>query len=221
MVQDRFPIDLLLEPPADVLTPLLAGWLGLSRDPRSGPPSIRLPSTLAAGLATLAGWPGAFRQNRLRSIAEVDAVAGLGRFLEDRQGHVFWGFALADDDLADPRVWVESDLDGRRIADPRLSRFLLKMTLLELVLQGCDRRATPAEPGPFTLPSDPPVPRPPTADDLVGDLTRLVALGPLTWPTTCWFYVGPGELAMSMDGITGRRDWAWRAGRPQVPAAIG
>ncbi len=221
MTVDRFPLDLLLEPPPDVLARLLTGWLGLSRDPRSGPPSIRLPAALASGLGILAGWPGTFRQTRLRSPAEVEAVAGLGRFLEDRQGRASWGFSQADTDLPDPRVWVESDLDGRRIADPRISRFLLKMTLLELVFQGCDRQAGPVEPGPILLPSDTPPSRPPTPDDLVADLTRLVALGPLTWPTTCWFYVGPGELAMSMDGISGTRDWAWRAGRPRVPSPAG
>jgi hypothetical protein len=209
--EDPFPLDLLLEPPPDVLPRLLTRWLGLPGDERPATPSMELPDALATGLSTLARWPGAFRQTVPRSVDAVDAVAGLGRFLHDSQGRSFWGFALADADLADPRVWIEDALDGRRIADPRTSRFLLKMTLLELVLGGTDRVAGPVPSAAGT----------PTADELVADLTRLVGLGPLTWPTTCWFYAGRDELAMSMDGITGRRDWAWRAGRPRVPAAVG
>lgn len=211
MSEDPFPLDLLLEPPPDVLPRLLTRWLGLPRDPRPGPASMLLPAALASGLGALSGWPGAFRQNRLRAVDDIDAVDGIARFLVEPQGTCFWGFSLADADLPDPRVWIEHVIDGRRIADPLTSRFLLKMTMLELVLAGRELEVGPGRPAPGAA----------TPDDLLAGLSRLVALGPLTWPTTCWFYAGPDELAMSMDGITGRRDWAWRAGRPRVPAAAG
>ncbi|HEY7131907.1 MAG TPA: hypothetical protein VH440_06630 [Candidatus Limnocylindrales bacterium] len=219
---DRFPLDLLLEPPADVLQRLLTGWLGLPRSARPRPPSMPLPDALARALTTLAGWPGFFRQNLLASVETVAPVDGLGRFLVEPQGNCAWGFSLADADLPDPRVWIDDVIDGRRVADPRTSRFLLKMTLLEIVLGGCDLEASPVSPDPGhgAEPAGGPGPVDAlTADDLVADLTRLVALGPLTWPTTCWFYAGPNELAMTMDGISGRREWGWRAGRPGVPAA--
>jgi hypothetical protein len=214
---DRFPLDLLLEPPPDVLQRLLTGWLGLPRGARPGPASMPLPDALALGLTTLAGWPGFFRQNRLASVETVAPVDGLGRFLVEPQGNCAWGFSLADADLPDPRVWIDDVIDGRRVADPRTSRFLLKMTLLEIVLAGCDLEAGPTADAAGA--GQEPVTDVLTADDLVADLTRLVALGPLTWPTTCWFYAGPNELAMTMDGISGRREWGWRATRPGVPAA--
>jgi hypothetical protein len=89
--EDPFPLDLLLEPPPDVLRRLLTRWLGLPRDRRPGPASMLLPAALASGLATLSGWPGAFRQNRLRSVDDVDAVDGLARFLAEPKGTCSWG----------------------------------------------------------------------------------------------------------------------------------
>src|SRR5690242_6061040 len=119
-----FPLDVLLEPGADALEQVLIGWLGPS--PRTsvattdapaanaatpvaaaGERSIpveQLPAAVANGLATLARWPGVFRRNQLRAPDAVDAVDGLGRFLVEGEGHGFWGYALGDAALADPRV---------------------------------------------------------------------------------------------------------------------
>ncbi len=229
MVTDApFPLDILQNPGPAALERLLSGWLGPAPIARSmaarararaipdgdtgedlRAPAIALPPALSKGLATLGRWPDVFRRNHLRTAGDVDVAEGLGRFLVEQDNHAFWGFALKDARLPDPRVWIEDVLDGRRLADARTSRFLLKATLLELILGDCTTEAGPGLMAPA---------------DLVLGLVRLDALGPLTWPTTCWFYAGPDDLAMTMDDVDGAMAWAWRAVRRPIgpePVAIG
>lgn len=214
MSSQPFPLDVLLDPGPNSLERLLTGWLGpapiaralaarqaapgpVENEPDLGRRVLALPTALAAGLVTLGRWPGVFHRNRLRAPTQVDAVDGLGRFLVEADRHAFWGFALADAKQADPRVWIEDELDGRRLADAHVSRFLLKMTLLEIILGDCTAEAGPGM----------------SATDLVLGLTRLDTLGPLTWPTTCWFHAGPDDLAMTMEDTDGVVTWGWRAVR--------
>src|SRR4051812_12072750 len=203
MSSASFPLDVLREPGDGTLERLLRGWLGPPAPTAVGARSLPLPvpAALEGGLATLAGWPHVFAQNGLRAPDEVTAERGLGRFLDENQAVCFWGFRLAEGEEWDPPVWADDWQSAQVKVDDHVSTFLLKMTILELIL-GCD-----------TMQASEAVEW--RAKELVVDLSRLDALGPLAWPEAAglWFYAGPGTLAMANVDPDGKSAFAWRAER--------
>lgn len=160
--------------------------------------TTQLPRALREADFTLRGWPGLFAHNGLRRPDEMDPVRGIVRFLDENQNVCSWGVRSDEMREDDPPVWVDDGASEPARIDDRVSAFLLKMTLLELIFSSEDLvesedRARPAS-------------------SLLEGLTRLDQLGALAWPGSdgLWFFAGDRALAMATTDREGTPTFAWR-----------
>jgi hypothetical protein len=188
-------LEILQNPGPDAVFDLLEAIFG-PLEPADGIPAevldgLRMPTMLRRYYAR-AGRKNVHRQNYLLT---PDKTQQLGSFrLEERPGDRLliyvenqgsWSWATSHEG-DDPPVWVEgSEIDGRRIAVPRLSLFLLQAVMVEL---------------PFTAPAvahrDWPLP----ADELAGLLAKFVPVA--SWPEPYGFrFLANDDVVVVADGF--------------------